>query len=581
MKKSLRFLVPLLLVILIIASIGWYLFVYDRDFTRDVLLSQARYHTDKGNDKLGSWFYNLAYEHTGQDENVAIELANQYKADGNYTKAEFTLTNAIADTGGTVELYTALCQTYIQQNKTLDAVNMLNNIGNESIRTQLDAMRPAAPEADWEPGFYSQYISISLTCPEGCTIYYTLDGEFPSTTSTVYTGPFMLSAGETVIQAVCVSENGLISPLATMKYTVGGVIELVTFADPAIEASVREILNMDADDEIYTNDLWTITEYIVPAEAEVLDDVALMTHLQTLTVQDRKLENLAFLSNLTKLETLDLSGCRFPSEELAVIAVLPQLQNLNLSNCGLSTIADLAGARNLVTLDLSYNTLRNLEVLSPITTLTQLNLCNNAVNDLSYLSGLTNLSTLDISFNAVTTLEPLATCQNLTWLNADNNTLSGLTTVDKLPLLTYLSVENNGLTDVAILARCTGLTELSIANNKVSDITMLYTLTKLEIFDFSYNSVRTLPQWGDGCALRTIDGSYNSVSDISVLAKMDNLTYVYMDYNALTSVDSIANCYNLVLVNVYGNPISDVSALLKDSEGNDKGIIVNYDPTQG
>ena len=42
MKKLIHFLVPLLLVILVIASIGWYLFVYDRAFTRDILLQQAR-----------------------------------------------------------------------------------------------------------------------------------------------------------------------------------------------------------------------------------------------------------------------------------------------------------------------------------------------------------------------------------------------------------------------------------------------------------------------------------------------------------------------------------------------------------
>ena len=43
MKKFIRVLVPLLLAVLIIASIGWYLFTYDRGFTRDFLLTQARY----------------------------------------------------------------------------------------------------------------------------------------------------------------------------------------------------------------------------------------------------------------------------------------------------------------------------------------------------------------------------------------------------------------------------------------------------------------------------------------------------------------------------------------------------------
>ena len=103
MKNSLKTVVPILLALLIIASLVWYCFVYDRDFTRDMLLNQARYHSTNGNPKIASWFYDLAYEHSGQDENVAIELANQFKAEGNFTKAEYTLSNAIAD-GGTAEL---------------------------------------------------------------------------------------------------------------------------------------------------------------------------------------------------------------------------------------------------------------------------------------------------------------------------------------------------------------------------------------------------------------------------------------------------------------------------------------------
>ena len=100
MKKAIRFVVSLVLIIAMIGSIGWYLFVYDRDFTRDTLLGQARYHDLHGNSRMSAWFYDMAYDYSGRDENVAIELANQYIADGNYTKAEVTLSNAI-NAGGT------------------------------------------------------------------------------------------------------------------------------------------------------------------------------------------------------------------------------------------------------------------------------------------------------------------------------------------------------------------------------------------------------------------------------------------------------------------------------------------------
>ena len=157
MNHSLKKLFPILLALLIIASLAWYCFVYDRDFTRDMLLQQARHQSTKGNPQVASWFYDLAYEHSGQDENVAIELANQFKADGNYTKAEYTLSNAIAD-GGTADLYIALCKTYVEQDKLLDAVNMLDNIADPAIKAEIEAMRPAAPVSDPVPGFYSQYI---------------------------------------------------------------------------------------------------------------------------------------------------------------------------------------------------------------------------------------------------------------------------------------------------------------------------------------------------------------------------------------------------------------------------------------
>ena len=179
MKKSLRIIVPLLLVALIVASIGWYLFVYDRDFTRDMLLTQARNNSTNGNPKIASWFYNLAYEYSGQDEIVAIELANQFKAEGNYTKAEYTLSNAIAD-GGTAELYIALCKTYVEQDKLLDAVTMLNQISNKEIKKTLDSMRPDAPTVTPDAGFYREYISVSVKS-DTQALYVSNDGTYPST----------------------------------------------------------------------------------------------------------------------------------------------------------------------------------------------------------------------------------------------------------------------------------------------------------------------------------------------------------------------------------------------------------------
>ncbi|MDO5545633.1 MAG: FN3 associated domain-containing protein [Eubacteriales bacterium] len=571
MKKATRFLVSLMLGLLILASIFWYLFIYDRAFTRDTLLGQARFQSLHGNSRLASWFYDAAYNFSGHDENVAIELANQYKKVGNYTKAELTLTTSIHDQP-TVELYTALSKVYVEQDKLLDAVQLLGNISDPTIAQEIAALRPAAPEADQEPGFFSQYIDVHLIS-DADTVYYTTDGFYPSVEGQVYEDGISLPAGETKVCAIAVNKDGLVSQVTTLDYTVTGVIERVEFTDAAMEAAMRELIHVSSTSTVYTDALWGITEFTAPEGVEDFSDLQYLPNLTTLTIREQNIPTLESLSSLSKLVVLDLTGCTFPVDELSVLVTMPSLSSLTLAECSLSTIAGLENAVNLTYLDLHDNTLRNLDVLATMPALAELDLQHNAVTDLSKLNGLDKLVKLNIGFNAVTSLAPLSSCTKLTWLNADNNQISSLQSVDKLVSLTDLSVNNNNITDVSQLAGLTELQNLGIASNSISDITMLKNLTKLLSFDFSGNQIAELPDWPDGCALTTIDGSYNALTSIDTLKNMQNLTHVYMDYNLLTNIDALQDCYCLVQVNVFGNVIPDVSALRS------RDIIVNYDPT--
>ena len=572
MKKATRFLVSLMLGLLILASIFWYLFIYDRAFTRDTLLSQARFQSLHGNSRLASWFYDAAYSFSGHDENVAIELANQYKKVGNYTKAELTLTTSIHDQP-TVELYTALSKVYVEQDKLLDAVQMLDSIADPAIAREIQAQRPAAPTADQEPGFFSQYIDVHLIS-DADTVYYTTDGEYPSTAGSVYQDGISLPAGETKVRAIAVNKDGLVSSVAALDYTVTGVIEKVEFTDPAMEAAMRELIHVSSTSTVNTDALWGITEFTAPEGVKDFSDLRYLPNLTKLTIREQTIPTLESLSTLSRLVVLDLTGSTFPVDELSILATMPSLSSLTMAECSLSTIAGLENAKNLTYLDLHDNTLRNLDVLATMPALAELDLQHNAVTDLGKLSGLDKLVKLNIGFNAVTTLAPLSSCTRLTWLNADNNQITTLDGVDKLTALTDFSVNSNKIVGVSQLAGLTALQNLGIASNSVSDITMLNGLAKLQSFDFSgNNAISELPDWPDGCALTTIDGSYNSLTSIDSLRNMQNLTHVYMDYNQITNIDALQDCYCLVQVNVFGNAIADVSALRS------KDIIVNYDPT--
>ena len=572
MKKLIHFLVPLLMIVLVIASIGWYLFVYDRAFTRDLLLQQARDNDLKGNTSLSSWFYNLAYGFSGQDENVAIELANQYKASGNYTKAEVTLSKAIRD-GATKELYIALCKTYVEQDKILDAVSMLANIPNASIKAELEAMRPTAPQADYPSGYYSQYISVTLSSSEGTTLYYTTDGDYPSIADEPYSAPIELPLGESQVYAVSVADNGLVSPVTILGYTIGGVIEPVIFMDASMEQAIRAALGYDQSHVLYTNDLWKITELEVPSDAMTLEDLIYLTYLENLTVNGRNMSNLQDFAGLNHLKKLDLSGCRFPADGLKTIASLPHLKELNLSNCSLSTLSGLENAESLEILDISNNTIRNLEPLSNMSALSELYLQHNAVANLTVVGGLPELTVLDVSYNALTSIAPLTGNVRLTKLNAANNQIGDVSAAASLPMLAELNLDYNSLTDISGLSGCASLKTLTVSNNQLSSIDALSGMSTLERLDFSYNSVSSLPDFGANSAMQVIDGSYNALESIDSIAKMADISYIYMDYNKLTSVDALADCFHLVQVNVYGNEIPDVSALTEHD------ILVNYDPT--
>lgn len=573
MKKTIRILIPVILAIAIVLCMVWYLFVYDRPFTRDMLLSFARHSENNGNHRTATWFYNLAYSQAGDNDAVAIELAEQYKSSGNFTKAEFTLSNAIADGGG-VDLYIALCKTYVQQDKLLDAVTMLDSITNNQIKEQLDSMRPKAPVAVPDPGFYSQYISVTLT-GEGGAIYASTDGQYPSVAKLPYSQPIALVDGENTIYALTVADNGLVSPLSIFGYTVGGVVELMEFSDTAIEREVRKILNVSETATLYTNDLWTIKSFSVPNDAANYSDLRHMTFLESLTINKGipgEIQNLSGLANLTELK---ISGVAVSQDDLKIIAALPLLKNLTLENCGLSSITALEGAKELTALDLNNNTIRSIQALSGMQKLQQVNLQHNALTNLSALSGCTALTKLDVSYNSLSSLAPIASLSGLTWLDASTNKITDLGQINKLSALATLNLKSNKLTNVSAIAGCTALTDLNIASNELTDIAALSDLTNMLYFDFSYNKVTQLPGFPKDCALVTINGSNNLLSSLDSLGGLENLNNVHMDYNSdISSVKALAKCPVLIEVNVYATKVTDVTPLTNQS------IIVNYNPVQ-
>jgi sugar lactone lactonase YvrE len=92
--------------------------------------------------------------------------------------------------------------------------------GSSRIRKVTFSAAAATPVFSVSSGTYSssQTVKVTDTTP-GAAIYYTTDGTTPTTTSSLYTAPIVVSATET-IKAIAVADGYVDSAVASAKYTI-------------------------------------------------------------------------------------------------------------------------------------------------------------------------------------------------------------------------------------------------------------------------------------------------------------------------------------------------------------------------
>jgi len=207
----------------------------------------------------------------------------------------------------------------------------------------------------------------------------------------------------------------------------------IAFADPALEARVREVLG--------------ITAGAVTAED--------MERLTALSRVGGAIGNLTGLEHAVNLEQLYLPDNDV--EDLRPLSELSALRRLNLSGNEISDLAPLAGLTGLEHLDLDGNELSDLAPLSGLTALRSLELENVGVTALDALAGLVNLETLFLAENEISDVSPLNGLEALQILDLSANKIA-----DAGPLGTNMApvgliLDDNPITDVSFLVRNTGL----------------------------------------------------------------------------------------------------------------------------
>ena len=562
----------ILILLLVLAVIVGLLFgLYYLLWTPENLSSLGDRYMKSGRYERAAFFYARAAKLESDNLNYTISLADAWLKAENYTQAERTLVKALEEKPDAT-LCCKLSAVYVAQGKLLDAQRMLDDVTDPDTRAALEALRPQAPVLSPAGGKFSEYIDLTMT-GEG-TIYYSVNEEYPGTEGLVYSEPLTLSGGSTHMKAILVDEHGLVSPLTEADYMIVGVVEPVRFESEELENYVRDLLYIARTEQVMTDDLWQITELTLPDEVKIYSDLRWFTELKSLTIHDRSDLSDDFLPTLTKLESLDLSGCLVSAELMEQIGALTGLQSLKLAECGLSNISALSSLAELTELDLSDNSISDLSALNGCQKLSVLRAASNALVDLNALAGMTTLTELDISGNRVLSLDPIAGCAGMLTLRVNSNGLSSIAVLQNMPELQIFQASSNSISDVSPLYGCTKLERLNLKSNQVTTADYLGVMPLLTHADISHNAITTLPQMPENAALQQLYASYNQIADVSVLAGLPSLNYVDVDSNAeLTDVNCLASCYLLVQVNAFGTKVTDVSALTA------MNVIVNYDPT--
>lgn len=572
MKKTIKIVLPILLIFALLVAGYWFFFQYRIDVTTGLLRDAADSLFAHEHYSLAIRCYRWANSLDPKDADLAMQLAEAYRQSGNYTKTENVLVHAIYDIPEDSRLYVKLSQVYVEQDKLLDAQQMLDTIANEAVRTELAQRRPAAPEFSPEGGYYSEYITVTVSEPTPEAVCYcTADGRYPSTQTDASAGTLTLPGGETVLRAVAVSPEGLASPLAVQSYTVAGVVEDVEFHDEALRTATQELLHR-GNRTLRTDELWGIEELTLP---EGLHDTQDLRHYTGLTeLKARGLGDLdySFLAYMPELRYLDLEGCALTTEALEQIGACPKLEVLILADCGISNVTPLGALQSLRILDLTNNSVNTITPISNLAALDELYLGHNALTILPVLRGFKSLRVLDLSYNALDYVGALSSCPTLERLNLAHNRLTSVKSVGDLKKLVWFNGSNNLVTDVSPLKNCTLLEGFLMTDNKLTDIDFLSACPAIREVNIDYNDVEAVPAFREDCPLETFSAAHNFLEDLSGLAGLEHLTIVNADYNNIRDISVLKSCPALAQVNVYGTYVHSGGVL------EDKGVVVNYTP---
>lgn len=200
------------------------------------------------------------------------------------TEDEYTQLHISENDAGYTEKTDVVYELNQKKNYVFSAY-LMNNLGltGDVYRYEynMDIPIPQDVQVSLKGGTYDDYQSVTLSSPEGYTIYYTTDGTEPSEDDKIYSAPIAIQDGTVCLQARAVDRNGTWGNCLKETYTIKlPVPESVQFSVPGgvISDEFQLCLEQSEGAKIYyTTDGETPTENSIFYENPI--DMNLGSHM--------------------------------------------------------------------------------------------------------------------------------------------------------------------------------------------------------------------------------------------------------------------------------------------------------------
>ncbi len=247
------------------------------------------------------------------------------------------------------------------------------------------------------------------------------------------------------------------------------------------------------DTPITKEDLLKVKSLIVvEAKSKGIKDVSgleYMTNLENLTLEEVKLKNIKFISNLRQLKSLSITYGEL--EDIGPLAKLEHIEFLTLRNNKISDLSPLSQMKKIKMLDLNSNDIKDIKPLFTVKSLRTLTIANNQISNdnLAGIEQLKNVKNLSLSNNGLTNIEHITSMKKLVELDLAKNELENIEPLSRLSTVQSLNLEENYISDITPLSHLTDLYDLKLGSNEIRDVRPVQELGKRMYIDIQRQKI--------------------------------------------------------------------------------------------